>query len=55
MKHIKNAPMKNNLKDVFKSALYMVASTVAFAIKLTIAIIKALVASVKTFAQAISN
>ena len=55
MKQIKNAPMKQNLADIFKSAFYLVASTVAFAIKLTIAIIRALVASVKTFEQAISN
>lgn len=55
MKHIKNAPMKQNLADIFKSAFYLVASTVAFAIKLTIAILKAIVASVKTFAQAVTN
>lgn len=55
MKQIKNAPMKQNLADIFKSALYLVASTLAFAIKLTIAIIKAIVASVKTFAQAVTN
>lgn len=50
MKHIKNAPMKNNLKDVFKSALYMVASLMAFTIKLTALIIRKAFAGVKAVA-----
>lgn len=55
MKQIKNAPLKDNFKDIFKSAFYLVASLIAFTLKLAKAIIVATWAMFKTFAQAISN
>jgi len=50
MKQIKNAPMKQNLADIFKSASYMVASLLAFTIKLTALIIRKTFAGVKAVA-----
>lgn len=55
MKNIKNAPMKQNLADIFKSALYLVASTVAFAIKLTIAIIASVYTAGKVLVTSFSK
>ena len=50
MKHIKSAPIKDNFKDIFKSASYMVASLLAFTIKLTALIIRKTFAGVKAVA-----
>lgn len=55
MKQIKNAPMKDNLKDIFKSAFYLVASLTAFTIKLTVAIIASVWAMLKTFKTAVTK
>ena len=48
VKTIKNAPMGTNFKDVTKSALYGLASLIAFTIKLTVRIISSIVAMLKT-------
>lgn len=55
MKQIKNAPMNQNLADIFKSAFYLVASLVAFAIKLTIAIIASVYTAGKVLATSFSK
>ena len=55
IKTIKNAPMKQNLADIFKSAFYLVASLVAFTIKLTIAIIASVYTAGKVLATSFSK
>lgn len=55
MKQIKNAPMKQNLADIFRSAFYLVASTIAFTIKLTIAIIASVYTAGKVLVTSFSK